>query len=69
MRHVFGSCACHRFTCLLMIVVLIYLNACVFVVYLVSCIRSTCYMHLNLNFCISLPVLSSITKKEEIVTI
>jgi hypothetical protein len=52
-----------------MIVVLIYLNACVFVVYLVSCIRSTCYMHLNLNFCISLPVLSSITKKEEIVTI
>jgi hypothetical protein len=69
MRHVFGSCACLWFTCLLMIVVLVYLNACVFIAYFVSCIRSRVYMLLNSNFRISLLVLSSITKKGEIVTI
>jgi hypothetical protein len=63
MRHVFGSCVCRWFTCLLMIVVLVYLNACVFIAYLVSCIRSRVYMHLNSNSCISLLVLSSITKR------
>jgi hypothetical protein len=40
MRHVFGSCACRWFTCLLMFVVLVYLNAYVFIAYLVSSIRS-----------------------------
>jgi hypothetical protein len=69
MRHVFGSCACRCFTCLLMFVVLVYLNACVFIAYLVSCIGSRVYMLLNSNFRISLLVLSSITKKGEIVTI
>jgi hypothetical protein len=69
MRHVFGSCACRWFTCLLMIVVLVYLNACMFIAYLLSCIRSRVYMLLNSNFHISLLVLSSITKKGEIVTI
>jgi hypothetical protein len=69
MRHVFGSCACHWFTCLLMIVVLVYLNACLFIAYLVLCFRSRVYMLLNSNFHISLLVLSSITKKGEIVTI
>jgi hypothetical protein len=69
MRHVFGSCACRWFTCLLMFVVLVYLNACVFIAYLVSCIRSRDYMLLNSIFRISLLVLSSITKKGEIVTI
>jgi hypothetical protein len=69
MRHVFGYCVCRWFTCLLMIVVLVYLNACVFIAYLVSCIRSRVYMLLNSNFCISLLVFSSITKKGEIVTI
>jgi hypothetical protein len=69
MRHVFGSCVCCWFTCLLMIVLVVYLNACVFIAYLVSCIRSRVYMLLNSNFCISLLVLSSITKKGELVTI
>jgi hypothetical protein len=69
MRHLFGSCVCRWFTCLLMIVVLVYLNACVFIAYLVSCIRSRVYMLLNSCFRISLLVLSSITKKGEIVTI
>jgi hypothetical protein len=69
MRHVFGSCACLWFTCLHMFVVLVYLNACVFIAYLVSCIRSRVYMFLNSNFGISLLVSSSITKKGEIVTI
>jgi hypothetical protein len=69
MRHLFGSCVCRWFTCLLMIVVLVYLNACVFITYLVSCIRSRVYMLLNSCFRISLLVLSSITKKGEIVTI
>jgi hypothetical protein len=69
MRHVFGSCACRWFTCLLMFAVLVYLNACVFIAYLVSCIRSRVYMLLNSNFRISLLMLSSITKKGEIVTI
>jgi hypothetical protein len=35
MRHVFGSCVCRWFTCLIMIVVLVYLNACV--LSLISC--------------------------------
>jgi hypothetical protein len=52
-----------------MFVVLVYLNACVFIAYLVSCIGSRVYMLLNSNFRISLLVLSSITKKGEIVTI
>jgi hypothetical protein len=69
MRHVFGSCACRWFTRLLMFLVFVYLNACVFIAYLVSCIRSRVYMLLNSNFRISLLVLSSITKKGEIVTI
>jgi hypothetical protein len=69
MRHVFGSCACCWLTCLLMFVVLVYLNACVSIAYLVSCIRSRVYMFLNSNLRISLLVLSSITKKGEIVTI
>jgi hypothetical protein len=69
MRHAFGSCACHWFTCLLMFVVLVFFNPCVFIAYLVSCIRSRVYMFLNPNFRISLLVLSSITKKGEIVTI
>jgi hypothetical protein len=69
MRHVFGSCACHWFTCLLIFVVIVYLNACVFIAYLVSCIRSRVHMLLNSNFRISLLMLSSITKKGEIVTI
>jgi hypothetical protein len=69
MRHVFGSCACRWSTWLLMFVVLVYLNAYVFIAYLISCIRSRVYMLLNSNFCISLLVLSSITKKGEIVTI
>jgi hypothetical protein len=63
-RHVFGSCACRWFTCLLMFVVLVYLNACVFTTYLVSCIRSRVYMLSNSNFRIPLLVLSSINKKE-----
>jgi hypothetical protein len=50
MRHVFGSCACRWFTCLLMFVVLVFLNACVFIAYLVSCIRSRVYMFSNSNF-------------------
>jgi hypothetical protein len=50
MRHVLGSCACRWFTCLLMFVVLVYLNACVFIAYLVSCIRSRVYMLLNSKF-------------------
>jgi hypothetical protein len=29
MRHVFGSCVCRWFTCLIMFVVLVYLKACV----------------------------------------
>jgi hypothetical protein len=33
-----------------MLVVLVYLNACVFIAYLVSCIRSGVYMLLNSNF-------------------
>jgi hypothetical protein len=53
MRHAFGSCACRCFTCLLMIVVPVYLNACVFIAYLVSCIRSRVYLLLNSNFRIS----------------
>jgi hypothetical protein len=69
MRHVFGSCACCWFTCLLMFVVLVYLNSCVFIAYLISSIRSRVYMFLNSNFRISLLVLSSITKKGEIVNI
>jgi hypothetical protein len=69
MRHVFVSCACCWFTCLLMFVVLVYLNACVLIAYLVSCIRSRVYKFLNSNLRISLLVLSSITKKGEIVTI
>jgi hypothetical protein len=52
-----------------MFVVLVYLNECVLVTYLISCIRSRVYMLLNSNFRISLLVLSSITKKGEIVTI
>jgi hypothetical protein len=52
-----------------MFVVLVYLNACVFTVYSISCIRSRVYMFLNSNFHISLLVLSSITKKGEIVAI
>jgi hypothetical protein len=68
-RHVFGSCACCWFTCLLMFVLLVYLNACVFIAYLVPCIRSRVYKFLNSNLRISLLVLSSITKKGEIVTI
>jgi hypothetical protein len=52
-----------------MIVVLVYLNACVFIAYLISCIRSRVYMLLNSNFRISLLVWSSITKMGEIVTI
>jgi hypothetical protein len=67
MRHVFGSCDCCWFTCLLMLVCL--LNVCVFTAYSISCIRSRVYMFLNSNFRISLLVLSSITKKGEIVAI
>jgi hypothetical protein len=69
MRHVFGSCACRWFTCLLTFVVLVYFNACVFIAYLVSCIINRVYMFLNSNFRISLFLLSTITKKGEIVTI
>jgi hypothetical protein len=69
MRNVFGSCACRWFTCLLMFVVLVFVNACVFIAYLASCIRSRVYMFLNSNLRISPLVLSSITKKGEIVTI
>jgi hypothetical protein len=65
MRHVFGFCACRWFTCLLMLVCL--LNACVFTAYSISCISCRVYMVLNSIFCISLLVLSSITKKGEIV--
>jgi hypothetical protein len=68
MRQVFGSYACRWFTCLLMFVVLVYLNACVLLAYLVSCIRSRVYMFSN-SFSYILLVLSSITKKGEIVTI
>jgi hypothetical protein len=32
MRHVFGSCVCRLFTCLIMLVVLVYVNACELVV-------------------------------------
>jgi hypothetical protein len=67
MRHVFGSCVCRWFTCLLMLVCL--LNACVFTTYSISCFRSRVYMFLNSNFRVSLLVLSSITKKGEIVAI
>jgi hypothetical protein len=35
MRHVFGSSVCSWFTCLIMVVVLVYLNACV--LSLISC--------------------------------
>jgi hypothetical protein len=66
MRHVFGFCACHWFTCLLMFVMLVYLNACVFIAYLVSCIRIRVYMFLNSKFRISLLVLSFITKKRRL---
>jgi hypothetical protein len=52
-----------------MFAVLVYLNACVFIAYLVSCIRSRVYMFSNSNVRISLLVLSSIIKKGEIVTI
>jgi hypothetical protein len=69
MRHVFGSCACRWFTYLLMFVVFVYLNACVFIAYLVLCIRSRVYMLLISNFHISLLVLSSITKNGEILAI
>jgi hypothetical protein len=48
MRHVFGSCACRWFTCLLMPVC--FLNACVFTAYSISCIRSRVYMFLNSKF-------------------
>jgi hypothetical protein len=51
----------HVYSCLF--VVLVYLNACVFVAYLISCIRSRVYMLLNSNLFISLLVMSSITKK------
>jgi hypothetical protein len=57
MGHVFGSCACRWFTCLLMFVVLVYLNAYVFIAYLVSSIRSRVWMFLNSNFRISLLML------------
>jgi hypothetical protein len=67
MRHVFGSCACRWFTCLLMLVCL--LNACAFTAYSFSCIISRVYLLLNSKFRISLLVLSSITKKGEIVAI
>jgi hypothetical protein len=43
MRHVFGSCVCRWFTCLIMIVVLVYFNACV--LSLISC-----FMHLEVEF-------------------
>jgi hypothetical protein len=49
--------------------VLVYLNACVFAADSISCIRSRVYMFLNSNFRISLLVLSSMTKKGEIVAI
>jgi hypothetical protein len=52
-----------------MFVVPFYLNACVFVAYLISCIISRVYKLLNSNFHISILVLSSITKKGDIVTI
>jgi hypothetical protein len=45
------------------------LNACVFTAYSISCIRSRVYMFLIQIFRISLLVLSSITKKGEIVAI
>jgi hypothetical protein len=35
MRHVFGFCVCRWFTCLIMIVVLVYLNACE--LFVISC--------------------------------
>jgi hypothetical protein len=38
MRHVFRSCVCRWFTCLIMIVVLVYLNACVLSLL-------SCFMH------------------------
>jgi hypothetical protein len=56
----------HVYSCLW---VFVNLNACVFIAYLVSCIRSRVYMFLNSNIRISLLVLSSITNKGEIVTI
>jgi hypothetical protein len=43
-RHVFGSCVCQWFTCLLMLVCL--LNACVYTAYSFSCIRSRVYLFL-----------------------
>jgi hypothetical protein len=52
-----------------MFVVLVYLNACVFTAYSILCTRSRVYMVLNSNFRISLLVLSSITKKGEVVAI
>jgi hypothetical protein len=67
MRHVFGFYACRWFTCLLMLVCL--LNACVFTAYSISCISSGVYMVLNSNSRICLLVLSSFTKKGEIVAI
>jgi hypothetical protein len=48
MRHVFGSCICRWFTCLLVLVCL--LNACVFTAYSISCIRSRVYMFLKFKF-------------------
>jgi hypothetical protein len=48
MRHVFGSCACRWFTCLLMLVYL--LNACVFTAYSISCIRSRVHMFFKFKF-------------------
>jgi hypothetical protein len=47
----------------------VFTNACVFNAYSFSCIRSRVYMFLNSNSRISLLVLSSITKKGEIVAI
>jgi hypothetical protein len=47
--------------------VVVYLNACVFTTYSISCIRIRVYMSLNSIFHISLLALSSITKKGEIV--
>jgi hypothetical protein len=49
--------------------VLVFLNACVFTAYSISCIRSRVYMFLNSNFHISILALSSITKKGNIVAI
>jgi hypothetical protein len=34
MRHVFGSFVCRWFTCLIMLMVLVYVNACEFVCYI-----------------------------------